>query len=227
MLKRLIALILVNLTLWSSSSVAGDAPWFFNAGAMANAHRYQRQFGARLHNPLQPTDCYYGQDDFMVIYRDKTLLVPCRFVTATTRQLKQLLLSGAARYLFPLDLGEVGLAVPTGVYASKYKSLPIDEILPHVLREPKLVALYKTQTQANRSREPRVIIVSFYDGRPNQSLPQAQILEGFVEVSTLYLLEHFLGELGTIIEQRVVTFDMSFENDNAAAPAIRDRPARR
>jgi len=59
-------------------------------------------------------------------------------------QLKQILKNVAARYLFSWDAGHAHLAVPTKLWEEKYRRLSIDETLPELLREPKLVALYDT-----------------------------------------------------------------------------------
>lgn len=223
MLARSIALIALLLTLNAARARAGEDPWFFSPEAIAAAHRYQRQFGARLHNPADPRECYYGRDRFIAVYHGKSVTLPCAFINATKRQLNQLLGSGAARYLFPLDVGEARLAIPADVYAGKYDGLNIEEILPRLLSEPTLVAIYRNQTHALAMNKysnaaGKTLVVGYYDGRPNRSLPQEQSVPGFVELGTIYLMEHFLGELTIMSEQRVVTFDLSFESDKSVAP---------
>jgi hypothetical protein len=229
MLAKSVSLIILILALGAGRSFAGDDPWFFTTDAMADAYRYQRQFGARLRNPLQAQGCYYGQSEFTAAYRGEPLVVPCRFISETTRQLKQLLSSGAAKYLFPLDVGYASLAVPADVYARKYAQLPLEDILAEALREPTLAAVYRTAAHANGSQSrkqisgnesaPKFTVIGFYDGRQNQSLPQGTMPQGFVELGGFYLLEHFLSELTFIVDQRVVTLDFSFENDYAEAPS--------
>ena len=130
-------------------SFAKDDRWFFTANEIADAYRYQQQFGARLRNPLEPQTCLQGKKDFAASYQGRPFVAPCRFVGETIRQLRELLESGAAKYLFPLDVDSADLAVPVDVYVSKYKQLPREEILPALLREPTLVAIYHTAVHLN------------------------------------------------------------------------------
>jgi hypothetical protein len=80
-----------------------DNGWYFTSVEIANAYRYQERFGHRLRHPLKPHGCYYGQSEFIASFQGKEFVAPCRFITESTRQLKQMLENGAARYLFPLD----------------------------------------------------------------------------------------------------------------------------
>lgn len=215
-------------------SFAKDDRWFFTANEIANAYRYQQQFGARLRNPLETQTCLQGKKDFAASYQGRLFVAPCRFVGETIRQLRELLESGAAKYLFPLDVDSADLAVPADVYASRYKQLPREEILPALLREPTLVAIYQTAVHLNPevsnkgpgmsvwSKKPTV--VGFYDGRPNQVLsPRSDggvdyEREGLVRLGSFTMMSHFLGELTFMANDTVVTFDLSFDNDRAAAP---------
>ena len=212
-------------------SFAKDA-WFFTASEIANAYRYQQQFGARLRNPLEPQTCLHGKKDFAASFQGRRLVAPCRFVGETIRQLRELLESGAAKYLFPLDVDSADLAVPVDVYVSRYKQLSREEILPALLREPTLVAIYRTAVHLN----PEVgnkgsgmsvwgknrTVAGFYDGRPNQILsPRSDVdyePEGLVRLGSFTMMGHFLGELTFVANDSVVTFDLSFDNDRAAAP---------
>jgi hypothetical protein len=209
--------------------------WFFTASEIANAYRYQQQFGARLRNPLEPQTCWQGKKDFAASYQGRPFVAPCRFVGETIRQLKELLESGAAKYLFPLDVDSADLAVPVDVYVSRYKQLSREEILPALLREPTLVAIYRTAVHLN----PEVgnkgsgmsvwgknrTVAGFYDGRPNQVLsPRSDggvdyEPAGLVRLGSFTMMGHFLGELTFVANDSVVTFDLSFDNDRAAATA--------
>jgi hypothetical protein len=175
-----------------------------------------------------------GKKDFAASYQGIPFVAPCRFVGETIRQLKELLESGAAKYLFPLDVDSADLAVPADVYVSKYKQLPREEILPALLREPTLVAIYRTAVHLN----PEVgnkgsgmsvwgknrTVAGFYDGRPNQVLsPRSDggvdyEPAGLVRLGSFTMMGHFLGELTFVANDSVVTFDLSFDNDRAAAP---------
>ena len=224
----------VVLAASAGQSFARDDRWFFTANEMADAYRYQQQFGARLRNPLEPQTCLHGKKDFAASYQSRRFPAPCRFVGETIRQLKELLESGAAKYLFPLDVDSADLAVPVDVYVSKYKQLPREEILPALLREPTLVAIYRTAVHlnpevGNKGSEMNVwgknrTFAGFYDGRPNQVLsPRSDGVadyepEGLVRLGSFTMMGHFLGELTFVANDTVVTFDLSFDNDRAAAP---------
>jgi hypothetical protein len=222
------------LAAFFGQSFANDDSWFFTANEIANAYRYQQQFGARLRNPLEPQTCLHGKKDFAASFQGRRFVAPCRFVGETIRQLRELFESGAAKYLFPLDVDSADLAVPADVYASKYKQLPREEILPALLREPALVAIYRTAMHLN----PEVgnqgsgmsvwgknrTVAGFYNGRPNQGLsPRSDggidhEPEGLVRLGGFTMMAHFLGELTFVANDTVVTFDLSFDNDRAAAP---------
>lgn len=220
-----IAFVLVTFL---GQSFAKDDRWFFTATEIANAYRYQQQFGARLRSPLEPQTCFQGKRDFGASYQGRRFVAPCRFVGETVRQLRELLESGAAKYLFPLDVDSADLAVPAAVYASKYQQLPREEILPALLREPTLVAIYRTAVHLSPEvgvwgRERTV--AGFYDGRPNQALsPRSDggvdyEPQGLVRLGSFTMMSHFLGELTFVANDAVVTFDLSFDNDRAEAPA--------
>ena len=215
-------------------SFAKDDLWFFTAKEIANAYRYQQQFGARLHNPLEPQGCLLGRMEFAASSQGRRFVAPCRFISETTRQLRELLESGAAKYLFPLDVDYADLAVPADLYESKYKQLSSGERLAALLREPALVAIYHTALHLApelSDKAPttsvwgeRRIVSGFYDGRPNQLLARRmdgadyREPEGLVRVGRFAMLSHFLGELTFVAGETVVTFDLSFDNDRAAAP---------
>ena len=215
-------------------SFAKDDAWFFTAKEIANAYRYQQQFGARLHNPLDPQACLHGRMEFAASSQGRRFVAPCRFITETIRQLRELLESGTAKYLFPLDVDYADLAIPADLYESKYKQLSSGERLPALLREPALVAIYHTALHlapepSNSAPSASVwgekrTVSGFYDGRPNQLLARRMDgggydePEGLVRVGSFAMLSHFLGELTLVAGETVVTFDLSFDNDRAAAP---------
>jgi hypothetical protein len=232
------------LTASFGQSFARDDRWFFTAAEITNAYRYQQHFGARLRNPLEPQTCFQGKTEFSASYQGRRLSVPCRFVDETMRQLKELLSSGAARYLFPLDVDAADLALPADVYASKYAHLPREEILPALLREPRLVAIYQTAVHldpGDRGPASSVwgkarTVAGFYDGRRNGVLSRRSDggvdyeSEGLVRIGGFSMMGHFLGELTFVANDTVITFDLSFDNDRAAAPmtdVVTVRPAGR
>jgi hypothetical protein len=215
-------------------SLASDR-WFFSASEIANAYRYQQQFGARLRNPLEPQTCLQGKKEFAASHQGRQFIAPCGFIDQTMRQLKELLESDAARYLFPLDLDSADLALPAEIYASKYAHLSREELLPALLREPRLVAVYHTAVHLNPETGDRGsgssawgkkrTVAGFYDGQSNRVLSRHSDggvdykSEGLVRVGGFTMMGHFLGELTFVANDTVVTFDLSFDNDRAAKPA--------
>ena len=232
--QKIVMAIAMVLAVCEGSSHAGDDMWFFAPNEIANAYKYQVRFGARLRNPLKPEECSYGQKDFPASYQGRQFAAPCRFISETIRQLRELLESGAAKYLFPLDVDHGDFAVPAEVWEAKYKKLPAEEILPKLLREPKLVALYHTATHLYPEENPKETainiwghmrtVVGFYDGRPIEVLPKRSHKEpyyepeGLIRLGGFTMMGHYLGELVFLAGETVVVLDMSFDNDHAAAP---------
>src|SRR5262245_53169180 len=223
------------LAVFTGQAFAKDNLWFFTANEIANAYRYQLQFGARLRTPLEPRACFYGQKEFLANYQGNRFAAPCRFVDETVRQLKELLESGAAKYLFPLDVDYADLAVPVDVYRRKYKHLSKNEILPVLLRDPALIAVYRTavhldqQMNEEGSEMPswggNRIVTGFYDGRPNRIVARASNSEvdefqDLVRLGSFNMMAHFLGELTFVAGENVVTFDLSFDNDRSSNEEI-------
>jgi len=137
-------IVMVILLKTAGPALGMDGGWYFTSTEIATAFRYQEQFGRRLRHPLKPSACSFGPSEFVASFHGKEFAAPCRFISETARDLKQILENGAALYLFPLDADHAHLAVPTELWAEKYRKLSIGEILPELLREPKLVALYHT-----------------------------------------------------------------------------------
>ena len=233
--RKTVMTIALALAVCDGRSHAGDDPWFSTAHEIAHAYKYQVQFGARLRNPLKRESCSYGQKDFPASHQGRQFAAPCRFILETIRQLKELLESGTAKYLFPLDVDHGDFAIPADVWEAKYKKLPAEEILPKLLREPKLMAIYHTavhlNAEANRKESATNIwgqkrtVVGFYNGRPNEVLPKRSHKElyfqpgGLVRFGGFTMMGHQLGELVFMSGETVVVFDMSFDNDRAASDA--------
>jgi hypothetical protein len=233
--RKVVIAFAVILAVGAGRSHAGDDPWFSTANEIAHAYKYQVQFGARLRNPLKPEPCVYGQKDFPASYRGRQFAVPCRFVLETTRQLKELLASGAAKFLFPLDLDHGDFGVPAEVWEAKYKMLPAEDALPKLLHDPQLMTVYHTgvhshpdlthrDSAANNAGQ-KITVVGFYNGRPNQVLAKRSNKEfyyepeGLVRLGGFTMMAHQLGELVLLAGETIVVFDMSFDNDRAASHA--------
>jgi len=186
--------------------------------------------------------CFHGQKEFTALYDGRDFLVPCHFVIQTTRHLKQMLESGAARYLFPLDADHAHLAIPAERWREKYSTLPVEQILPEALRDPTLVALYHTaehlaigdhqnddQGDALNQWRAKRNVVGFFDGRPLKVLPPLPSGEGHdipeqhANVGTLNFLAHRLGEIVFSVNGKAISFDVSFADDfRGVAPEERN-----
>jgi hypothetical protein len=232
-LKMNVTVMILN----SGSALGMDAGWFFTSTEIDAAYRYQEQFGSRLSRPLKPRACSYGKSEFVAHFQGKEFAAPCQFISDVMGQLKQILENGAARYLFSLDAGHAHLAVPTELWEEKYRRLSIDETLPELLREPKLVALYHTaehlavadrengaeNAPAKEWRAKRNVL-GFFDDRPIKILaPFADGTapdrpEGYETVGSVYFLAHRLGEVTFSANAKALSFDISFDEDSSEAP---------
>jgi hypothetical protein len=235
---KITGILVIVLSLNSARPALGlDKDWFFTSVEIANAYRYQERFGRRLRHPLKPQDCYYGLSEFIASFQGKSFVAPCRFITETTRHLKQMLENGAARHLFPLDADHAHLAVPAELWAEKYSKLPISEVLPVLLREPKLIALYHTaehltlaDTENDRASEPtqkwrsKRNVLGLFDGTPVKILPP--LPDGsarpkpqrYENVGNVYFLAHRLGEIAFSANGKAVSVDVSFDDDSSDVP---------
>lgn len=209
---------------------ADHNPWFFTAKEIAAAYRYQENFGARLRQPLRARSCMYGAKQFAAWYYDAQVRLPCRFVMETLRHLREILEVGAAQYLFPLDLDHAHLGIPKKLWHEKYSKLPGGKILPAMLKDSKLVALYhsaehltavdpktkKVNPAAKEWLEKRNIL-AFYDGRPITILPPHPNGNG-VSLPPRYhsyggfdFLASRRGQLGVILEDNAILIDITLQ----------------
>ena len=202
--------------------------WYFTAKEIHAAYQYQENFGARIRNPLRAQQCFWGRQDFLAVYRNTEFTVPCRFVTETTRHLKEMLDAGAARYFFPLDANHAHLGVPVAAWEEKYQHLPAEQILPTLLRDSELVALYHTaehleigrdaNTEAQRWMEKRNVL-GFFDGRPIKILPPNAKGQGvgmpaeYNSYGGFDFLASRAGELFVFFDNKMITFDVSLDPD--------------
>ena len=222
------------LALWSAGDALAVDTWYFTAGEIEIAYRYQQNFGQRLGHPLKARDCYFNRPDFTASFQGKEFLAPCQFILQTTYQLRTILEKGAAKYLFPLDADHSHLAIPTDLWREKYNNTNVVESLPQILREPTLVALYHTaehlsavdrensrMTAQVKNWKAQRNILGFYDGRPVQILPPHPDGSGHARVAghqtilTFFFLAHPLAELTVTASGRSHSFDLSFDDDLA------------
>ena len=222
--------VLVPLSV-SEEARALDDSWFFSAAEIQDAYRYQQLYGARLRHPLKATKCLYGRAEFAAWFQTKRFVAPCKFITETIRQLREILESGAARYLFPLDADHAHLGIPAAIWDKKFSKLANDKILPALLREPSLVALYHTAEHLEpnpQGQAPMKIwgtnrsVLGYFDGRPNAILPSLPDSSagyepmGYRWFRGFTFLAQSLGELQLVANGAAIPFDISFDDDFAA-----------
>jgi hypothetical protein len=204
--------------------------WHFSATEIEAAYHYQATFGKGLRQPLQARSCLYGAKRFSARFYGKEVRLPCHFITENLRHLRAILESGAARYLFPLDLDHAHLAISKASWQKKYSRLPSEKILPAMLEDPKLVALYhsaehlsifdfktsKVNTAAKAWRDKRNIL-AFYDGRPIEILPPhpdgrgASIPEEYYGYGGFDFLANSQGRLAVLLKDAAIPIDMTLQ----------------
>jgi hypothetical protein len=222
----------VSILLLQSATLTASPydTWFFTAEEIDAAHQYQENYGERLRNPLPARDCMFGPNEITAKHNGTQFFIPCRFITEATRHLREMLAVGAAKYLFPLDADHAHLAIPIELWATKYSKLPAEQVLPALLRETQLVALYHTAEHleiadpktgavneaAKAWKEKRNVLV-FFDGRPIRILPPhpaghgVGLPTGYNSYGGFNFLANPRGELCIFHNNKVVTFDVSLE----------------
>jgi hypothetical protein len=125
------------------------------------------------------------------------------------------------------------------LWDKKYSKLAKDEILPALLREPSLVALYHTAEHLEPNHHGQVSIANiwganrsvlgFFDGRPNEILPSLPDSSagyepmGYRWFRGFTFLAQSLGELQLVANGAAIPFDISFDDDltaDADSPAL-------
>lgn len=160
-------------------------------------------------------------------------MVPCRFITETTRHLRFIVEQRAAKYLFPLDMDHANLFIPKDLWATKYSHAERDEALAQLLREPKLIAIYhpaeyltdgasKIEKETGmKGRRGNSEVWGFFDGSPTKRVSSLRYhlarenLENYQEVSFVHFLAHRLGEFVFSANGKAIPFDLSFDEDFA------------
>jgi hypothetical protein len=238
MLRRLyFTAVVILLRAFYGLVYAQADPWLVTANELEIAYKYQVNFGQRLQNPLDPANCLYKNGNVVASYRGRQILVPCRFIDETTRHLKELVQTGAAKYFFPLDVDRADLAVPAELWESKYSSMPLVEILPALLSEKSLMAVYRTAAHLSivdaktgnidpvaKAWKEKSHVLAFYNGRPATILPSQPESRGMIEpqgyrtAASVYFVAHRLGELVFMVDERVFVLDLSFDHVTQGNP---------
>ena len=221
------------LTSWARAQPVGQPRWFTPA-EIEIAYSYQEAFGERIYRPLKTQECFHGKSEIAAVSQGREFAVPCRFVLETKRHLKEMLQSGTARYLFPLDVSHGRLAVPAKVWEEKFRDLSGDKILPALLRESSVAALYytasgiapvgKTAGKANTSAKlwQRRLVIGPYDGKPITVLMSGTNAAKLVDPANYHAAAHFnflahrLGETVFSVRGKEVSFDISFDDVRGA-----------
>ena len=221
------------LLLLAISSVRADPyrdAWYFSGNEIEAAYRYQLNFGERIRNPIRGRKCLFGDKKILVTHRGHEFWLSCRFVTQTISHLSQMLDAGAAKYLFSLDADHAHLGVPADLWAEKYSKLSPTEILPAILAEPRLVALYHTAEhlvaadlktgKINPKYEAwkdKRNVLGYYDGRrikilpPNPSGAGVGLPDTYHSYGGFRFLASPEGQLNLFHNNEAIVFDISLD----------------
>ena len=204
--------------------------WYFTAEEVSAAYLYQENYGERLRNPLRASSCLFRDGEFAAKYGATSFAVPCSFVLQVSRHLREMIDQGAAKFLFPLDADHAHLGVPMAAWKKKYQHLPPEEVVPALIRDPGLIALYHTaehlrvtdrktgavNPEAKAWQEKRNVL-GYFDGRPIEILPPhptgqgVSMPEGYYSYSGFSFLASPRGEIYLSLGTKVVTFDVALD----------------
>jgi hypothetical protein len=232
---RYLTVLVMLLSISTGHAACRSNPSSLTANQTEIASGYRDQFAQPLSRPFKAVDCFSGRTEFVASVHGKTFLAPCRFITETTRHLREISASEGGNSLSPLFADHAHLAVTSELWGKKYRKLPNDEILPVLLRDPSLVAIYhaacrlpiadrKTAGGAPETKEwnKKRQLLGFYDGQAMENLPslkrgagldQAQHYKSF---TWFYISEHAFGELAFSAKGKSMAFNISFDDDVAA-----------
>jgi hypothetical protein len=229
---RCLTVLIVLLSSSTGHTACRSNPSSLTANQTEIAFGYREQFGQSFSRLLNPIGCFSGRTEFITSIHGKTFLAPCRFITETTRHLKEISESEGGNSLSPLYWDHGHLAVTSELWEKKYRKLPNDEILPVMLRDPSLVAIYhaacslpiverKTAGGTPKAREwdKKRSVLGFYDGRAMEKLPSLKHGAGLDQAqhytlfTWFYISEHPFGELAFFVKGTSMAFDISFNDD--------------
>lgn len=232
---RYLTIIAVLFPIFTAQANCRSNPWSVAEMETEVTSGHQPQLGNRLSRPLKPVDCFSGHAEFVASVQGRRFLAPCRFITQTTEHLKKILESEGIKQPLALDVEHAHLAVTSEIWDGKYRNLLPDEILPVLLRDTSLVAIYHsachtpiadrksagtTARELNKKRH----FLGFYDGRAMANLPyripgsdQTQV-QYYRPFAWFYISAHKSGELVLSAKGKSVAIDIFFDDDHAAAP---------
>jgi hypothetical protein len=228
---RSLTVLVALLSISTGHTACRNSPPLLTANQNEIASGYREQFGQPSFRHLKAVDCFSGRTEFVASIHGKTFLAPCRFITETTRHLKEISETKGGNSVSPLYADHGHLAVTSELWDKKYRKLPNDEVLPVMLRDPALVAIYhgacslpiverKTAGGTPKAKEwdKKRSVLGFYDGRAMENLP---ILKRGSEVNQpqhytlfkwFYISPHPFGELVFSVKGTSMAFDISFDD---------------
>jgi hypothetical protein len=201
-----------------------------SAGAIgtevASGHRPQSGIESPRANLI---DCFSGETEFVAIAQGMRFLAPCRFVKQTTEHLKKILKSEGAKQPFALDVDHAHLAVTAETWDGKYRNMHRDEILPVLLRDTSLVAIYHSVCHtpiADRKNAGTTgpTFVGFYDGRSIQQLPSRKAgsdpahAQYYRTFAWFYASMNKSGELVLSAKGKSAGIDIFFDDEDPPVP---------
>jgi hypothetical protein len=231
---RSLTVLVVLLSISPGHAACRNNPSSLTPNQTEIASGYREQVDQPLFRHLKAVDCFSGQTEFLTSVHGKTFLAPCRFITETTRHLIQISESEGGNSLSSLYWDHGHLAVTSELWEQKYRKLPNDQILPVMLRDPSLVAIYhaacslpiverKTAGGTPKAKEwdKKRSVLGFYDGRAMENLPSLKPGAGLDQpqhyklFTWFYISPHPFGELTFSVKGRSMAFDISFDDDVA------------
>jgi len=234
-LIRYLTVLVVLLFISTGHAACRSNPSSPTANQTEIASGYRNQFGQPLSRHLKAVDCFSGRTEFVASVHGKTFLAPCRFITETTRHLKEISESEGGNSVSRLYADHGHLAVTSELWEQKYRKLPNDQILPVMLRDPSLVAIYhgacslpiverKTAGGTPKAKEwdKKRSVLGFYDGRAMENLPSLKHGAGLDQAqhyslfTWFFISPHPFGELSFSVKGKSMAFDISFDDDVAA-----------
>jgi len=179
--------------------------------------------------PANSINCFSGETELVATAQGRRFLAPCQFITQTTEHLKKILKSEGTKHPVALEVDHAHLAVTVERWDERYRDLLPNEILPVLLRDTSLVAIYhpachtpiadrKTAGTTGRN------FAGFYDGRRIEKLPssmagsdptQAQIYRTF---AWFYTSVNKSAELVHSAKGKFAAIDIFFDDNYEDAP---------
>ncbi len=174
-------------------------------------------------------DCFSGEAEFVASVQGRRFLAPCRFITQTTEHLKKILASEGTKHPFALDVDHAHLAVTSEIWDEKYRNLLPEEILPVVLRDASLVAIYHSArhtptTDHKCAGTTGRTFAGFYDGRRIEQLPSSKAgsdptqPQYYRTFAWFYTSVNKSGELVLSAKGKAAAIEIFLDDDHAEAP---------